>query len=317
MRLDRNHDRSRPVGAAKSAQPWDSDDVETLRWQVGDATVFRIGELDATAALEGLIPEFDLADISGMPWLTPDFVDGTGLMRGMVQAFLILIAGQKIIVDPGVGNGKKRIAVPGWDNLQTNFLDRLQAAGAELSGIDYVVNTHLHFDHVGWHTRLIDGAWQPSFTAARYVMSAEEFRYWKSRPEKEIADQHAGFSDSVLPVYEAGLVDLVADDHVITDSVRLVPSPGHTPHHASVLIESRGQSAVITGDVTHHPCQIAHPHWGSTSDFDPAQARTSRLELVERYADSDTLIIGSHFADPVAGRIRRDGATFRLAPADG
>ena len=67
----------------------------------------------------------------------------------------------------------------------------------------------------------------------------------------------------MLPAYEAGLVDLVADDHVITDSVRLVPSPGHTPHHASVLIESRGQSAVITGDVTHHPCQIAHPHWGS------------------------------------------------------
>ena len=189
MRLDRNHDRSRPIGPAKSAprnrpreigpaksaQPWDSDDVETLRWQVGDATVFRIGELDATAALQGLIPEFDLADISGMPGLTPDFVDRTGRLRGMVQAFLIVIAGQKIIVDPGVGNGKKRTAVPGWDNLQTNFLDRLQAAGAELSGIEYVVNTHLHFDHVGWHTRLIDGAWQPSFTAARYVMSAEEF----------------------------------------------------------------------------------------------------------------------------------------------
>jgi glyoxylase-like metal-dependent hydrolase (beta-lactamase superfamily II) len=118
-------------------------------------------------------------------------------------------------------------------------------------------------------------------------------------------------------VYEAGLVDLVADDHVVTDNVRLAPSAGHTPHHASVLIESHGESAVITGDVTHHPCQIAHPHWGSTSDFDPAQARASRLELVERYADSDTLIIGSHFADPVVGLIRRQGAMFRLVPADG
>ena len=147
--------------------------------------VFRIGELDATAALQGLIPEFDLADVSGMPWLTPDFVDedrspeGNG--PGVPDRHR---ADQKIIVDPGVGNGKRRTAVPGWDHLQTNFLDRLQAAGAELSGIDYVVNTHLHFDHVGWHTRLIDGAWQPSFTAARYVMSAEEFRYWQSRPEK-------------------------------------------------------------------------------------------------------------------------------------
>jgi glyoxylase-like metal-dependent hydrolase (beta-lactamase superfamily II) len=291
--------------------------VETLRWQVGEVTVSRIGELDAAAALQGLIPEFDLADVSAMPWLTPDFVDGTGRLRGMVQAFLIVSRDQKIIVDSGVGNRKKRTPVPGWDNLQTTFLDRLQAGGAELSGIDYVVNTHLHFDHVGWHTRLTDGAWQPSFSAARYVISAGEFRYWQSRPEKEIADQHAGFSDSVLPVYEAGLVDLVADDHVVTDSVRLVPSPGHTPHHVSVLIESRGESAVITGDVTHHPCQIAHPGWGSASDFDPAQARASRLELLERYADTDTLIIGSHFADPVAGLIRRQGATFRLLPADG
>ena len=167
--------------------------METLRWQVGEVTVFRIGELDATAALQGLISEFDLADFSAMPWLTPDLVDGTGRLRGMVQAFLIVSAGQKIIVDPGVGKRKKRTAVPGWDNLQLIFLDRLQAAGAALSEIDYVVNTHLHFDHVGWHTMLTDGVWQPSFSAARYVISAGEFRYWQSRPEKEIADQHAGF----------------------------------------------------------------------------------------------------------------------------
>ena len=148
------------------------------------------------------------------------------------------------------------------------------------------------------------------------MISAGEFRYWQSAPEHQIADQHAGFSDSVLPVYEAGLVDLVADDHVVTDGVRLVPSPGHTPHHVSVMIESRGQSALIAGDVMHHPCQIAYPDWGA-SDFDGSQAQASRSHLIERFADSDTLIIGSHFADPVVGRIRSEGATFRLVPAEG
>jgi glyoxylase-like metal-dependent hydrolase (beta-lactamase superfamily II) len=291
--------------------------METLRWQVGDATVLRIRELDATAALQGLIPEFDLADISRAAWLRPNFVNESGLLRGLVQGFLIIIASHKIIVDPGVGNGKERVAVQGWDNLQTNFLERLQAAAGGLDDIDYVVNTHLHFDHVGWHTQLTDGTWQPTFPAARYVMSAEEFRYWQSRPEKEIADQHAGFADSVLPVYQAGLVDLVADDHVVTDGVRLVPSPGHTPHHVSVMIESGGRSAVITGDVAHHPCQIAYPDWAAASDFDRDQARASRRNLVERFADSETLIIGTHYADPVAGRIRREGTTFRLAPTDG
>jgi len=235
-----------------------------------------------------------------------------GVPRGLVQAFVILIAGYTIMVDPGVGNGKRRSAVPGWDDLHTDFISRLQATGAAPGEVDYVVDTHLHFDHVGWHTELVDGAWQPTFPTARYVMSAGEFGYWQSKPDNEIADQHAGFTDSVLPIYEAGLVDLVNDDHVVIDGVRFMPTPGHTPHHVSVLIESGGQSAVITGDVAHHPCQLAHPDWASTSDFDPDLARTSRMRLVERFTDSDTLIIGSHYSDPVAGRIQRAGTSFRL-----
>jgi glyoxylase-like metal-dependent hydrolase (beta-lactamase superfamily II) len=285
--------------------------MELLRWQVGDARIFRIADVDATAALQGLIPKFHPASIARAAWLTPNFVDGMGRLRGLVQAFLIMTDGQVIIVDPGVGNGKRRTAVPGWDNLRTDFLDRLASAGVEPGEIDYVVNTHLHFDHVGWHTQLVNRTWQPTFPAARYVMSAEEFRYWQSVPEDQIADQHAGFTDSVLPVFEAGLVDLVTDDHVVTEGVRLLATPGHTPHHVSVIIESRGQSAVITGDVMHHPCQIAYPDWGA-SDFDSCQAQASRLNLIEQFADSDTLIIGTHFADPVAGRIRREGSTFRL-----
>jgi glyoxylase-like metal-dependent hydrolase (beta-lactamase superfamily II) len=291
-------------------------DMELLRWQVGDATVFRIADVDATAALQGLIPKFNPAAVAHASWLIPDFVDDTGRLRGMVQAFLIMIAGRLIIVDPGVGNAKRRVAVPGWDNLRTDFLGWLRRAGVEPDEIDFVVNTHLHFDHVGWHTQLVDGAWQPTFRSSRYVISAGEFGYWHSKPANQIADQHAGFSDSVLPVYEAGLVDLVADDHTVTEGVRLLPTPGHTPHHVSVMIESGEQSAVITGDVMHHPCQIAYPDWGA-SDFDASQAQASRTQLIQRFADSDTLIIGTHFADPIAGRIIRDGTTFRLAPVDG
>ena len=136
-------------------------------------------------------------------------------------------------------------------------------------------------------------------------------------PLRTISPTSTRFSPiSAAGVLSAGLVDLVADDHVVTDGVRLVPTPGHTPHHVSVMIESRGQSALIAGDVMHHPCQIAYPDWGA-SDFDSSQAQASRSHLIERFADSDTLIIGSHFADPVAGRIRSEGATFRLVPAEG
>ena len=108
--------------------------MELLRWQIGDARVFRIADVDATPALQGLIPKFNPAAVSRAAWLTPNFVDGVGRLRGLVQAFLIMIDGQAIIVDPGVGNGKRRTAVPGWDNLRTDFLDRLQAAGPAPSG---------------------------------------------------------------------------------------------------------------------------------------------------------------------------------------
>ena len=290
--------------------------MEILRWDVGDAAVIRVGELDATSALHGLIPDLDRADLSRASWLTPRYIDETGRLKGSVQAFVILIAGKVIIVDPGVGNEKNRSAIPDWNDLHTDFLDRLASTGVQPSDVDYVVNTHLHFDHVGWHTRLVDGVWQPTFPAARYVMSANEFGYWQATPKHEIEDQLAGFADSVAPVHDAGLVDLVSDDHVVTNGVRIVPSPGHTPYHVSVVLESRGQTAVITGDVMHHPCQIAYPHWGAASDFNPDQARASRSDLVERVADTGTLVIGSHFADPVAGHIRRDGARFRLISAD-
>jgi glyoxylase-like metal-dependent hydrolase (beta-lactamase superfamily II) len=294
----------------------DSEHVDTFRWSVGDAVVFRIGEVDATPALQGLIRGFDPAAVARAGWLTPQFVDGSGRPKGLVQVFVVRLGRTVIVLDPGVGNDKRRVAVPAWTNLHTDLLDRLERAGTKAGQVDYVVNTHLHFDHVGWQTRLVDGAWQPTFPSARHVVSAQEYAYWDSKPEKEIADQHAGFVDSVQPVREAGLLDLVADDHVISDGIRMIPSPGHTPHHVSVLIESRGHSALITGDVLHHPCQIAYPAWGAISDFDPDQALRSRMSVLEQFADSDTLIIGSHFADPVAGRLRRDGPTFRFVPAD-
>jgi glyoxylase-like metal-dependent hydrolase (beta-lactamase superfamily II) len=288
--------------------------MQLLRWQVGNATIVRIGELDATPALDGLLPNLDPAALARADWLAPSFATADGRLRGSIQAFLVAIGDLWILVDPGVGNHKLRTAVAGWDDLHTDFLDRLQAALPDLGSIAYVVNTHLHFDHVGWLTRLVDGVWQPTFPGARHVMSAGEFGYWRSVPKKELADQNAAFADSVRPVYEAGLVDLVADDHVVIDGLKMVPSPGHTPHHVSLLIESAGQAALVTGDVVHHPCQITYPDWGAASDFDPARCRASRLELITRFAESGTLILGSHFAEPVAGHIRRVGDEFRFAP---
>ncbi len=288
--------------------------MRTLRWRVGDATVVRIGEVDATPALDGLLPDLDPAALEELAWLRPDFVDPAGRLQGAVQAFLVLVGGHRVLVDPGLGADKARVAVPAWSGLHTDFLDRLSAAGADPDQVDVVVTTHLHFDHVGWMTRLVDGRWRPTFPNARHVVSAEEYRFWESTPPGQLPDQHAGFADSVRPVAQAGLLDLVADDADVVDGVRLLPSPGHTPHHVSVLVSSDGGSALITGDVVHHPCQLAHPEWGAASDADPVVARRSRQELLERCTGTDTVVLGTHFADPVAGLLHRDPDGVRFEP---
>jgi glyoxylase-like metal-dependent hydrolase (beta-lactamase superfamily II) len=282
-------------------------------WRVGDLRITRIVEMDASAALQEIITEASPEAISRAPWLRPNYVDAAGRLTGVVQSFLIEGPGEATIVDTCVGNGKPRGGPP-WDQRNTDFLARLAQDLIDPTEVRRVVATHLHFDHIGWNTVLLDGVWQPTFPHARYVMSEREFQYWQDNPAAESSDHLAGMQDSVQPIANAGLLDLVADDQILSDTMRLVSSPGHTPHHVSVLLESQGQRALITGDCMHHPCQIANPSWSTISDFDPEQAHRTRLELLRRFADSGTFIIGTHFSEPAIGVLRSNADEYSLTP---
>lgn len=111
------------------------------------------------------------------------------------------------------------------------------------------------------------------------------------------------------PIVDAGRADLVASDAKLSDEVSLISTPGHSPGHMSILIRSDGKEALLTGDVAHHPCQMAHLDWASNFDTDPVQSTESRRMLFGRFADTPTLVIGGHFT---AGHIKRDGEAFRL-----
>ena len=153
------------------------------------------------------------------------------------------------------------------------------------------------------------GRWVPTFPNARYLIGRTELEHWQAQEEGE---QPEILADSVTPILEAGLAELVEMDHVISPEVKLVPTPGHTPGHVSVLIESEGQRAVITGDMTHHPCQMAHPEWSPPFDSDRQASARMRRHLFEQWADTPILVIGTHYAGPTAGRVVRDGAAFPL-----
>jgi glyoxylase-like metal-dependent hydrolase (beta-lactamase superfamily II) len=283
-----------------------------LQWKIGDVTVSSVAELD-----DGLVPgEAFLADASPealleVEWLRPTFVSDEGFVRMRIQALVVESQGRRIVVDTCLGNDKVRTK-EFFHRLQTPFLTDFVAAGFPAESVDAVICTHLHVDHVGWNTVLRDGEWVPTFPNARYYLSRPDVEYWSSTPSPD-GDL---FGDSVRPVLDAGLADLVDAPFAVTDEVTIVATPGHSPGHVSVRIASGREEAIITGDVMHHPVQCAKPSWSSLFDEDSAHAERTRRDFLDRHADTDVLVIGTHFATPTAGHIVRDGDAYRfVAPS--
>lgn len=280
------------------------------KWRIGDVTVTKVVELEVTGGSRFLLPQATPDVIRPITWLQPHFADENGRLRMSIHSFVVETPQRRIVVDTCLGNDKQNRRIPHWNHRQGPFLADLTTAGFPPDSIDTVLCTHLHVDHVGWNTMLRDGKWVPTFPRARYLMGRTEYEHWSGNAAR--ADIKHVLADSVTPILDAGLAELVETSHRICDEISLVPTVGHTPGHVSVRIVSRGEEALITGDFMHHPCQIANPDWDTTADSDPAQGIRTRWQMFERLAGTPVLVIGTHFAGATAGRIVRDGATFRL-----
>jgi len=279
------------------------------RWNIGDVHITRIIEVeDKSMSADIMLPEATPENVLPIDWLRPHFIDDDGNLISSIFSLLVESAGTKLVIDTCLGNDKPR-SVPMWNERQGTFLEEIAAAGFPRESVDYVVCTHLHPDHVGWNTMLVDGEWRPTFPNARYLFSARDWEWLDQQPLTVLGD-YCG--DSVRPIFEAGLAELITPDHTITDEVWLASTPGHSPGHVSVRIASNGEQAIVTGDLIHHPCQMARPHWCSPFDFDQQQALHTRDEFLRQFSDAPVLVIGSHFATPTAGRIVRDGEVYRL-----
>ena len=225
-----------------------------------------------------------------------------------LHTFVVESDGLRILVDTCTGNAKDRPQIPEFDHQHRPFLENLTAAGFAPDTIDIVVCTHLHVDHVGWNTRLVNGEWIPTFPRARYLFGAADIR---CRALCDDALHGAAFADSVQPVIDAGLVDAVAADTEVTSDIRLRGTPGHTPGHMCVWI---GDRCVITGDVLHHPIQVRHPEWTAQGDLDPEMARGTRRRLLANAATANALVLGTHFAATSAGRVVSADDGYRFVP---
>jgi len=270
-----------------------------LSWQVGDVTITRVEEIVTYVDAAVLMPDFVPAMLDPhREWLVPHFFsDRNDKMALSIHSFVIESGDTTIVVDTCVGGEGQPLP------SDPEFLDRLdEAIEGGLDAVDVVLCTHLHFDHVGWNLRPGSGDGHervPTFPNARYLFAAAEVEHTRT-------DDHMGvLAPSIDPIIDAGLADLVEMDHVITDEVRLVPTPGHTPGHVSVLVESDGASALITGDMTHTPLQFARPELAASAfDTDSAASTRTRRDIIERFVDTGTRVLGTHFAPPTAGRLR-------------
>jgi glyoxylase-like metal-dependent hydrolase (beta-lactamase superfamily II) len=244
-------------------------------------------------------------------WLDPILDPVSGQMRMSFHSFVLRTGRHTIVIDACMGNDKERPLRPIGHLRDTDFVARLSAIGVRPEDVDFVMCTHLHWDHVGWNTRLLDGRWVPTFPRARYVMAKREYDYrnaMHARGERSMHD--LAFADSIQPLVRAELALVVDDDYALEDGVWLEPYPGHTPGNVVVNIKSQGACGVFSGDVIHSPLQLARPDWSSIACADPAKSAQSRRRLIECHADSGTIVMPAHFLAPSAGRIERQGDAF-------
>ena len=286
-------------------------------FSVNDMTIHRIVEQEA-----GFTPMLDfLPTLSketlgeNLAWLAPGGYDSaSGNIVLCFQSYVVKTPHHNILVDSCIGNDKNFPLRPTWNKkTDPNWMRALKAAGLGVEDIDFVMCTHLHWDHVGWNTRLADGKWVPTFPKARYIMAQREYDHWQGVHDSGVDTPHArAFGDSILPVVKTGQALLVGDDYALDDGLWFEAYRGHTPGNVVIHANSAGERGVFIGDVLHHPLQCLKPEWSTMACTDPVASRVSRTRLLAEHADSGTLVMPAHFPDPTAGWIRRHAAAYRF-----
>jgi len=286
--------------------------MSNLQWKIGDVSVTQVIEQPAGFPASGFFPTSTPEVLaSHADWLTPWSLDDDHNLLISIHALCVESEGRKIVVDTCVGQRPLPELFQPMSN-DGSFLTALADAGFARETVDTVICTHMHFDHVGWNTMLVDGQWVPTFPNARYLLAKPEYEHWIDSPEEvRHAASAVSFDHAVLPLFDAGVVDLVDVDHRVTGDVSLEHTPGHTPGHVSVRIRSRDEMAIITGDCMHHAVQLAEPDWHTMVDTDGDQSTATRRRLVAECRDQPVLLIGTHFPPPTAGHVvsTPDGGT--------
>jgi glyoxylase-like metal-dependent hydrolase (beta-lactamase superfamily II) len=280
---------------------------------VGNLAISRIIEMEQDFPAREFFPDTSEADWAPhRDWLIEEkaLIAASDSILLPMQSYVVRTSHHTILVDTCIGNHKERPSRPTWhQKTDQTYMNNLAALGLRPEDIDFVMCTHLHHDHVGWNTKLVDGRWVPTFPNAKYIMSGKELEVFRNHHDPAASPS---LNDSVLPVVESGQAQLVSSDFALDDEVWLEPTPGHTPDHFAVRLASRGEHAVVGGDLMHSPVQCLHPEWRARPDFAPAQAQQTRRDFMARHAELGSLVCMMHFPLPSAGHFEASSDGFRF-----
>jgi glyoxylase-like metal-dependent hydrolase (beta-lactamase superfamily II) len=283
--------------------------------RIGDVTIDAVIEREGPwRRPQDFFPAYDEATFRRhLPSMEPEVWDeALGKIVITYQTFVVRTPRYTILIDTCTGEDKGHpppFDFPGKERWR----DELFALGISYDEVDYVFCTHLHIDHTGWNTMLRNGRWVPTFPKAKYIFHKGEYAAWEEEAKR--GGNRPGGGGNVWPfncepVVAAGQALLVDDDYQLDDTFWLTPTPGHSPCHCCVNIRSRGQQAIVVGDLMHHALQCREPDWSTVFDWDPAQAALSRKKFLNDTAGTGRFVLPIHFPHPTTGLIEADGARF-------
>jgi len=273
---------------------------------IGDYEIIRIPETcEPAVAPSSFYPELerDVLDRDA-DWADPVFYSrASDKVVLSTHTWLIRTPRFNVLFELGAGNGKERPNFPRAHRLNTNWLDNLRATGLDVADIDFLYPSHLHVDHVGWFTTFEGGEWRPTFPNARALITRRELDNWtpgkRSLPFPRFNE--GVLEDSVYPLVQRGMVDVVEDGHRIDRGLTIEPMVGHTMGHAGLLLDLGSEGAVFCGDTMYSPLQLVHHRLNAYADEAPDACRATRLSLLRLCAGRGFRLFPSHFPEPFSG----------------